>query len=41
MQKLLLTLIVGASLFTHQAAMAQVATYPNHQIKIICYGWYR
>ncbi|MFM1760143.1 MAG: hypothetical protein RLY75_1414 [Pseudomonadota bacterium] len=35
MQKLLLTLIVGASLFTHQAAMAQVATYPNHQIKII------
>ena len=35
MQKLLLALILGSSLFTHQAVIAQVATYPNHQIKII------
>ena len=35
MQKLLLTLILGSSFFTHHAAMAQVAAYPNHQIKII------
>jgi tripartite-type tricarboxylate transporter receptor subunit TctC len=34
MQKLLTALLLGFSLFT-QAAIAQVATYPNHQIKII------
>jgi tripartite-type tricarboxylate transporter receptor subunit TctC len=34
MQKLFMALILGSSLFT-QAAIAQVATYPNHQIKII------
>ena len=35
MQKLVLALILGSSLLTHQTAIAQVATYPNHQIKII------
>ena len=35
MQKLLLALILGSHFLTHQAAIAQVATYPNHQIKII------
>jgi tripartite-type tricarboxylate transporter receptor subunit TctC len=35
MQQLFLALILGSSLFTHQAAIAQVSAYPNHQIKII------
>jgi tripartite-type tricarboxylate transporter receptor subunit TctC len=34
MKELFTALILGSSLFT-QAAIAQVATYPNHQIKIV------